>query len=243
MAGHSEWSNIKHQKKKEDKKRGKLFSKLSRKIRRAARKGSPDPDKNVELKWAIEEARDADMPKENIQRAIDKATGQLKGGELQTIQYEGYAAGGVAVLIVARTDNRNRTNADIREIFKDHNGKMAEAGAVTYLFESKSSFQIHNGNITEEELLEIAIEAGAEEMEPIDHGYRLLGDSKQFSDLREALNSSEATIEEANIVQMPTNKVSVKAEHKQQIQTLKEALLDNPDVESVYTNLKQHSPN
>ncbi|MGD9001027.1 MAG: YebC/PmpR family DNA-binding transcriptional regulator, partial [Anaerolineae bacterium] len=163
MAGHSHWANIKHQKRREDHRRGKLFTKLVREITVAARQGGGDPEFNLQLRLAIDKAKDGNMPKENIERAIKRGTGELEGTNLEEIVYEGYAPNGVAVLVHTVTDNRNRTASQLRNAFSDRGGSLAEAGAVQWQFDRKGYIAVNYDGIDEEDVFDKAVEAGAEE--------------------------------------------------------------------------------
>ncbi len=240
MAGHSEWANRKYDKRKADRRRAKKFSKLSRKIIRAAREGGGDPEKNVELKWAIEEAREADMPKENIERAIKKGTGELEDqAPRETVFYEGFAPGNVGVLVVALTENRNRTHADVNQIFDEHNGSLADAGSVKHLFESRACFRIEKDGYSADQILELAIDAGAEEVREEEDRYEIFGSTDRFESIRNQLSSSNVTLTEARYTHVPRTRVNVGHESRENLQSLKEELLDYRDVEEVFTNLEQ----
>jgi len=241
MAGHSEWQNRKYRKRRVDRKRAKKFNRLSRKIMRAARKGGGDPDTNLDLKWAIDEAREEDMPNENIERAIKRGTGELNRDEREAARYEGYAAGDVAILIVASTDNRNRTHADLRQIFREHNGGLAEEGSVSHLFDECCRFQIQNGSFSEDDLLELVIEAGGHDVDEQEDGYRVLGPANRFDQLRTVFNEENIKIQSSGIRPVPKTEVTVRAELRRDVRELREALEENLDVKSVYTNLSTRS--
>ncbi len=239
MAGHSEWQNRKYRKRRVDRRRAKLFARLSRKIIRAARQGGGDPETNLELKWAIEEARDADMPSENIERAIKRGTGQLNREEGEAVRYEGYAPGQVAVLVEAYTNNRNRTHADLRQIFNEHNGSLAEEGSVSPMFEEQCIFIVRNGSITEEELLEVVISNGGNDIRSSEDRYTISGPATQFDTLRTGLNECDVDVQNSKIVPVPKTEVTVTAAEEKQIEGLISALEQNLDVQSVHTNLTE----
>ncbi len=165
MAGHSHWAQIKHKKAKVDAQRGKLFSKLIREITVAARLGDPNPEFNPRLRTAIEQAKKANMPLETIERAIKKGTGELEGESFEEVLYEGYGPGGVAIMVLATTDNRNRTSSEVRHTFTKHGGNLGTAGCVSYLFERRGEIEVPAGSIGEEEIFEKALEAGAEDIQ------------------------------------------------------------------------------
>src|SRR3990172_5225094 len=176
MSGHSHWAGIKHKKALVDAKRGKLWSKLAKAIIIAAKSGGGDPDANLRLRYAIDDAKAVSMPKENIQRAIKRGTGELEGANLEEVAYEGYGAGGVAILCEVLTDNRNRTAGEIRKIFELSDGKLGGAGCVAWMFESKGLFLIPDNVIDEDKLMELALEAGADDVQGVDDKFEVTCD-------------------------------------------------------------------
>jgi YebC/PmpR family DNA-binding regulatory protein len=237
MSGHSKWSTIKRKKGAADAKRGALFGKLSRAITVAAREGGGDPEMNAGLSLAISKAKDANMPNDNIQRAIDKGTGA--GAEAETferITYEGYAPGGVAVLVEVLTDNRNRAASDVRYLFSKNGGKLGTSGSVAYLFERKGVILIPAGNVDEDELMELALEAGAEDVQTSESDYRVVSAPEDFTDVRDALREAGFEFENAEITMQPQNSVDLDASTARQTLRLIDALEENDDVQEVYAN-------
>ncbi len=239
LAGHSKWSNIKHRKEKQDKKKGKLFGKFSRKIISAARRGGGDPEKNTELRNIIERAHDHDMPKENIERAIKKGTGDLPGVEYEDYVYEGYGPGGVAVIVEVTTDNKNRSIAEIRKIFDEHDGNVGERGCVSYLFEKKGYITVDQDQIDELELFELVVEAGAEDIDQNDSGYyEIFTSVENFSDVKSRLVEENIKTDVAGITRLPSTTVPVKNNRGEQVLKLLEKLDDHQDVQEVYSNFE-----
>ena len=236
MSGHSKWSSIKHKKGAADAKRGKLFSKLARAIIVAARDGGGDPDNNPTLATAIQKARDASMPKDNIQRAIDRGTGAgADSAAIEHILYEGYGPGGVAILVEALTDNRNRASAEIRFAFSSHGGSLGEPGSVAYLFEKKGSIAIDGERYSEDDVI-VAIDAGAEDVREEGERLRILCDPSDLSAVREALEGSGVEIESAVVVTEPKSMVEVKGHDAERLLKLLDALDEQDDVDEVFAN-------
>src|SRR5437868_14801065 len=203
MAGHSKWAGIKHKKAIVDARRGKLFTKLARAITVAAKEGGGDPDGNPSLQLAIQKAKDASMPKDNIERAIAKGTGE--GGDadaLETVVYEGYGPGGVALLVEAVTDNRNRTGSEVRHIFSKHNGNLGEPGSVAYLFDKKGLVVVDGERYSEDDLM-VAIDAGAEDISADDDIFEIICDPSDLTAVRGALDEAGIEVETAEVAQMP----------------------------------------
>jgi YebC/PmpR family DNA-binding regulatory protein len=237
MSGHSKWSTIKRKKGAADAKRGAIFGKLSRAITVAAREGGGDPDMNPTLGLAVQKAREANMPSDNIQRAIDKGTGAGADAEtIERITYEGYAPGGVAVLIEVLTDNRNRTASDVRYIFSKNSGKLGTSGSVAYLFERKGVILVPKLEVDEDELLELALEAGAEDVEPMESDYRVVTAPEDFAAVRESLKNARVAFENAEITMQPQNSIDLDASTARQTLRLIDALEDNDDVQEVHAN-------
>jgi YebC/PmpR family DNA-binding regulatory protein len=237
MSGHSKWSTIKRKKGAADAKRGALFGKLSKAISVAARDGGGDPEMNAALGLAIQKAKDANMPNENIQRAIDKGTGAGSDADAyERITYEGYAPGGVAVLVDVLTDNRNRAASDVRYVFSKNGGKLGTSGSVAYLFERKGVVLVPKDSADEEELMEVALEAGAEDVEVQENDYRLVTAPEDFTALREALGEADISYENAEITMVPQNSIDLDAGTARQTLRLIDALEENDDVQEVYAN-------
>ena len=237
MSGHSKWSTIKRKKGAQDDKRGALFGKLSKAISVAAREGGGDPEMNPALGLAVSKAKDANMPHDNIQRAIDKGTGA--GAEAETferITYEGYAPGGVAVMVEVLTDNRNRAASDVRYIFSKNGGKLGTSGSVAYLFERKGVVLVPRENVDEDELMELAIEAGAEDVETAESDYRVVTAPEDFAAVRNSLREAGLAFENAEITMQPQNSVELDPATARQTLRLMDALEENDDVQEVYAN-------
>lgn len=237
MSGHSHWATIKHKKGAIDAKRGKLFSKLSRAIIIAARHGGGDPETNLKLRYAIDKARQVSMPKDNIERAVKRGTGELEGLTFEEVTYEGYGPGGVAVLVEVLTDNRNRTASEIRKIFERTGGKMGSAGCVAYLFERKGLFSVDARATDEDTLLSIALDAGADDMRRAGSTFDVTCDPAVFSQVQDALKKQGLTPTVAEISQVPKAPVDVDAETGRKVMRLMEALDDQDDVQNVYSNV------
>jgi YebC/PmpR family DNA-binding regulatory protein len=236
MSGHSKWASIKHKKGAADAKRGKLFSKLARAIIVAARDGGGDPDGNPTLATAIQKARDASMPKDNIQRAIDRGTGASGDAEaIEQIVFEGYGPGGAAILVDALTDNRNRTTADVRLAFTKHNGSLGEPGSVAWIFEKRGVVVVDGSRYGEDDLL-MAIDAGAEDVREDDDLLRVISAPGSLSEVREALESSGVEIQSADVIVEPKSTVEVKGSDAKSLLNLIEALEDHDDVNEVHAN-------
>ncbi len=237
MSGHSKWSTIKRKKGAADAKRGALFGKLSKVITIAAREGGGDPDMNPALGLAVQKAKEGNMPNDNIQRAIDKGTGAgADAATIERITYEGYAPGGVAVMVEVLTDNRNRAASDIRYIFSKNGGKLGTSGSVSYLFERKGVILIPKNEVDEDELMELALEAGAEDVEVSESDYRVVTAPEDFATVRESLKEAGIAFEIAEITMQPQNSVDLDASTAKQTLRLMDALEDNDDIQEVYAN-------
>jgi YebC/PmpR family DNA-binding regulatory protein len=237
MSGHSHWATIKHKKGAIDAKRGKLFSKLSRAIIIAARHGGGDPEMNLKLRYAIDKARQASMPKDNIERAVKRGTGETEGMTFEEITYEGYGPGGVAMLVDVLTDNRNRTAGEIRKIFERGGGKMGSAGNVAFLFERKGMVSVDASAIDEDTLMGIALDAGAEDMKRSGDTYDITCDPSAFAKVQEAIQKNGLTPKVAEISQVAKNPMDVDVETGKKVMRLMEALDDHDDVQNVYSSL------
>jgi len=238
VSGHSKWSSIKHKKGAADAKRGQLFSKLARAIIVAAREGGPDPDGNLALQNAIEKAREASMPKDNIERAIARGSGAGTEGEsYEHVTYEGYGPGGVAVLVEALTDNRNRTASDVRHIFAKNDGNLGTAGGVAWQFDRKGLLLVSADEVDEEELTLVVADAGAEDVELDGSTFQVTTAPEQLAAVRRALEDAEIACESAELTMVPKNTVQVEDEAAaRKLLRLMDALEDNEDVQGVYAN-------
>ncbi len=236
MAGHSHWAGIKHKKAAVDAKRGKLWSKLSRAIIVAAKSGGGDPEANPRLRQAIADAKAANMPNENITRAIKKGTGELASEQLEEIVYEGYGPGGVAVMCEILTDNRNRTASEVRKIFERHGGKLGTSGCVAWQFHRKGLFIIPAGQTDEDTLMEVALEAEAEDVKPQGEKFEVLCDPAHFEQVAQALQQAGITPELKQITLIPETTVDLDAETGRKVLKLLEALDDHDDVQNVVAN-------
>jgi len=236
MAGHSKWASIKHKKKATDAKRGQLFTKLARAIQTAAREGGGDPAGNAALATAIEKARQASMPKDNIERAIAKGTGADGGAEsYEGVVYEGYGPGGVAILVEALTDNRNRTGSEMRHIFSKHGGNLGEPGSVAWIFEKKGEIVVDGERWSEDDLLP-ALDAGAEDVGIDENVFEVVTDPGAFIAVKQALEDAGVELESAELSMRPTTQVEVEEAKVPQLMRLLEALEDNDDVQAVHAN-------
>jgi len=236
MAGHSHWAGIKHKKALVDAKRGKLWSKLSKAIIVAARTGGGDPDMNLRLRYAIDDAKAVSMPKDNIQRAVKKGTGEIDGGNLEEIIYEGYGAGGVAVLCEVLTDNRNRTAPEIRKVFEMGDGKLGSTGCVAWMFDSKGLFLIPKDKADEETLMEIALESGADDIKQDSGNFEITCDPNVYQDVAKALADASVETDVSQITRVPQNTVDLDADTARKVLKLMERLDDHDDVQNVSAN-------
>jgi YebC/PmpR family DNA-binding regulatory protein len=237
MSGHSKWSTIKHKKGATDAKRGRIFTRLIKEITVAARMGGGDPDGNPRLRAAITSAKTENMPKDNIARAIKKGTGEIEGAVYDEILYEGYGPGGVAVLVECMTDNRNRTVADVRHFFAKNNGNLGASGCVGWMFDKKGLLQVEKAGLTEEELMDMALEAGAEDVVEEDDEFQVITSPESFDEVYNVLESKKVKFIEAAITRIPQNSVEV-TDEKIAISLLKllESLEDHDDVQKVHAN-------
>ncbi len=236
MSGHSKWSQIKRQKGAADVKRGNLFTKMTREIMIAAKEGGGSPDANFRLRLAMDRARSVNMPKDSIQRAIERATGGGEGAQLESIVYEGYAPGGVSVMVEATTDNRNRTAGEVRAAFTRHNGKLGESGSVQWLFEQKGVIEVDapGGKVDEIELA--AIDAGAEDVETDKSLVTIYTSPRDFERVKKTLEASGVRVGSAELSMRPTSTVRVEGETAQKVIRLIEALEELDDVHKVHAN-------
>jgi YebC/PmpR family DNA-binding regulatory protein len=237
MAGHSHWAGIKHKKKLVDAKRGKVFSKLAKQIAVAARHGGADPDANLSLKYAVERARAANMPKDNIERAIKKGTGEIQGESLEEVVYEGYGPGGVAVMVGAITDNRNRTSNEIKKLFEKYRGSLGKTGCVAWQFELKAFVIVSAALSSEDAVMEAALEGGADDVEEAGETFEVTGDPAALDDIEAALAAAGIEVESAEVANLPTARVGIEADQGRKVLALLSALDDHDDVQSTDTNL------
>lgn len=237
MSGHSKWSTIKHKKGATDAKRGKIFTRLIKEITVAARMGGGDPDGNPRLRSAIASAKTENMPKDNITRAIKKGTGEIAGEIYDEILYEGYGPGGVAVLVDCMTDNRNRTVADVRHYFAKSNGNLGESGCVSWMFDKKGLIQVDKKGMSEEKLMDLALESGAEDVVEEEGEFQVFTASEDFDGVRTALEKAGVKILEASVTRIPQNMVEVTDEKiARNLLKLLENLEDHDDVQNVHAN-------
>jgi YebC/PmpR family DNA-binding regulatory protein len=236
MAGHSKWANIRHKKAAQDAKRGKIFTKLAREITVAAKEGGGDPEKNPRLRAAIDKARKFNMPKENIERAIKRGTGELAGESYEEVTYEGYGPGGVAIIVKCLTDNRNRTAAEVRHAFSKHGGNLGTSGCVSWMFERKGVIIIPAESYDEETVMMAAIEAGAEDVVREDEKFVVYTEPSELEAVKEGISNSGIEIEEAKLDLIPTTTTKVEGETALKVLKLLEVLEDLDDVQEVYSN-------
>ena len=239
MSGHSKWSTIKHKKAQTDARRGAIYTKLAREIQIAAREGGGDPDVNFGLRLAIDRAKDANMPSSNIDRAVKRGTGEDKdAASMEKIHYEGYAPHGVAVILNCITDNRNRTVADIRHLLAKHGGTMGQEGSVSWQFTRRSHFNIPCGNHTFDELFEIAIETGADDVIEEEEYFEIIGPVEIFKKLHDHLKEAEIVPESAGLSMDPNQEVELSLEDTLQVMKVIDMLEELDDIQEVYSNLK-----
>ncbi len=236
MSGHSKWSSIKHKKAATDAKRGKIFTKLIKEITVSARMGGGDMEANPRLRAVILAAKSENMPKDNIERAIKKGTGELEGVSYEESIYEGYGPGGAAVLIESLTDNKNRTVADIRHIFSKRGGNMGENGCVAWMFDKKGYIAIENKAVDEEGLMEAALDAGAEDIREDDSNFEVITAPEDFEAVKAAIDNASIPYLVAEVTMLPQTTTFLKANEAEQMVKLMEALEDCDDVQKVYTN-------
>lgn len=236
MAGHSKWANIKHKKARMDAKRGKMWSKCSRAIMAAAKNGGPNPDANLTLRYAIDEAKAANMPKDTIENAIKKGSGEAGGQNFESIIYEGYGAGGVAVMIEILTDNRNRTAPEIRKIFENHSGNLGGTGCVAYLFQQKGQVFLSKAGADEEKLMDLALEAGAEDVADQGDYFLVTTEPAEFMAVREAMTKAGLTVDSAELTMIPDNTIQCTGRDAEKVIKLIDALEDHDDVQKVHAN-------
>ncbi len=236
MSGHSKWSTIKHKKGRADAQRGKLFTKLIRDITTAARSGGGDLNANHSLRTAVQKAKEANMPNDTVKKAILRGTGELAGGNYEEITYEGYGPKGVAIMVELVTDNRNRTAAEMRNIFSKRGGSLGESGCVAWMFSQKGQIIINKEKIDEGALMDIVLEAGAEDINDEDGFFDVLTPPDRFSVVKEALENAGVEYEMAEVSRIPQNTVDVSGADARKILRLLEALEEHEDVQNVFSN-------
>ncbi len=238
MSGHSKWSTIKRKKGAADAKRGKIFTRLIKELTIAAKFGGGNPEGNPRLRTAIAAAKAENMPKDNIERAIKKGTGELEGVNYEEITYEGYGAGGVAVMVESMTDNKNRTAAEVRHVFSKHNGKLAESGCVAFMFDKKGTLVYEKDSVDEDTLMEAALDAGAEDIGDEESTLVVMTDPKDFYTVKEEIDKNEGLTgySVAEITMVPQNTIKVVGKEAEQVLKLMEGLEDLDDVQNVYAN-------
>lgn len=236
MAGHSKWHNIRVRKMRQDLARGRLFGKLAREITVAARLGGGDPDSNPRLRAAIDRAKEHGMPMDNIERAIKKGTGELEGEQYEEVIYEGYGPGGVAILVEALTDNRNRTTSELRRLFQKHGGSLSEAGSVAWVFEKKALVVVDANLVDEDSIIACALDAGADDVQRKDGTYEIVAEPKQLQAIKAALERNGIPYQLATITNLPKTVVRVEGEEARKLLALLRDLEDHDDVQSVSAN-------
>jgi len=237
MAGHSQWANIKHRKALVDSKRSKLWSKLSKAIIVAAKLGGGDPSSNIRLRAAIIDAKAVSLPRDNIDRAIKKGIGEIDGGDVEEVLYEGYGPGGVAILCDIMTDNRNRTAPEVRKLFENHGGNLGSTNCVAYLFERKGLISISKSAVDLDKLMELALENGAEDVTESESGFDVTCPTDVYTELVDALEAAQIAIESKQVTRIPNLTVEVDSETSVSVMKLLEKLEDHDDVQSVATNV------
>ncbi len=236
MSGHSKWSTIKRKKGKADAERGRVFTKVGREIITAARDGGGDPDMNPRLRSAIAAAKSVNMPADNIKRAIQRGTGELPGAQYEEVIYEAYGPNGVAILIKALTDNKNRTVAEIRHLLSKNNGNMGEAGSVAWMFNRAGLVEIDATNTSEEQLIEVALEAGASDVVNDNGFFSVTSEPDQFEDVRGALEAKGIEISNAELTMLPQNTIQLDEKGAEQMLKLMDALDEHDDIQKVWAN-------
>jgi len=236
MSGHSKWSTIKRKKGAADAKRGKMFTKLIKEITIAAKEGGGDPGANPRLRLAVDNAKAANMPADNIERAIKKATGELEGVTFHELTYEGYGPSGVAVMVEVATDNKNRTVAEVRHLFSKYNGSLGENGSVAWMFDRKGVITLPTQDKTEDDIMDIVLEAGAEDLQTEEEFFEVQTDLESFDPVRKALLAKELQVENASLQWIAKNVVKVSGEDAEKVIKLIDALEESDDVQNVFSN-------
>lgn len=236
MSGHSKWHKIRHTKGAVDAKRGRLFTRLIKEITVAARIGGGDPNGNPRLRSAVDTARAANMPSDNIKRAIQKGTGELPGQQIEEVTYEGYGPGGVAVYVQALTDNKNRTLPEIRHIFSKYGGNLGEQNSVSWMFEKKGYLVVDKGHLSEDELMELVLEAGGDDLRDDGESFEVFTAPEAYQQVRDALGKRNVPIATGEIAMVPKNRVHVEGSKAKSLLNMMEALEDQEDVQQAYAN-------
>jgi YebC/PmpR family DNA-binding regulatory protein len=237
MSGHSHWAGIKYKKAAADAKRGKVWSKIARMLIVAAKQGGGDPSANLSLRYAIDKAKAANMPKDTIEKAIKKGTGELEGTSFEEVLYEGYGPNGVAIMVEALTDNRNRTGPEVKRLFEKHGGSLGTSGCVNWMFTQKGLITISAANTDEEQLMEIALSSGADDMQAVGEVFEITCDPGTHEELKKTLQEKEIPIEVAEISMVPQSTIDISDEHTaRRIISLMEAFEDHDDVQNTYAN-------
>lgn len=236
MAGHSKWANIKHRKAAVDQKRGKLWSKLARAIIMAAKNGGGDPAMNLTLRYAIDDAKKANMPKDTIEKAVKKGSGELAGENYEAVTYEGYGPNGVAVMVETLTDNKNRTVPELKKIFDKYGGNMGTSGCVGYIFTQKGVLMVPMEQADEERIMDVALEAGAEDIVEADGFWQVMTEVPDFRTVQQALEEAEIETESAELSMIPSTTVECTGKHAEQAMAMMDAFEDHDDVQHVHAN-------
>jgi len=236
MSGHSKWSTIKHKKGALDAKRGKLFSKLAKLIINAARQGGGDPTMNLPLRYAIDKAKAANMTKDSIARAVKKGTGELGGAQIEELIYEGYGPAGVALMVEILTDNRNRTASQIRKLMENKGGSLGSTNCVAWMFSTRGVLMVDAASVGEDRLMEVVLEAGAEDLVTEGDSFRVTCEPSAFEDVKKALEDGGIAVELAEIQRVPSQSVKVERDKAKRVLDLISALEDHDDVQNVYSN-------
>jgi YebC/PmpR family DNA-binding regulatory protein len=236
LAGHSKWAQIKRKKAVTDARRGQLWSKLLKEVSVAARMGGEDPGGNARLRTAVQDARAANVPNDNIDRAVKRGSGQLDGVTYDEVVYEGYGAGGVAILIETLTENRNRTVSDVRHLFSKHGGNLGENGCVNWMFAKRGYFAIGRSTLAEETFMELALEVGAEDISIEDESFEIYSKPEEYAAMREALDEQGVALEASQLAMLPQSTVRLEGEDAGKVLRLIEALEDHEDIQHVWSN-------
>ena len=237
MSGHSHWAGIKYKKAAADAKRGKIWSKIARMIIVAAKQGGGDPSANLSLRYSIDKAKAANMPKDTIEKAIKKGTGELEGTSFEEALYEGYGPSGVAIMVEALTDNRNRTGPEVKRLFEKHGGSLGTSGCVNWMFTKKGLITVNANKVDEEQLLELSLSAGADDMQAVGEVFEITCEPTAYEELKKTLLENEIPIEVAEISMVPQSTIDISDEHvARRIISLMEAFEDHDDVQNTYAN-------
>jgi len=236
MSGHSKWRNIRLRKGKQDAERGKLFTKVAREIIVAAREGGGNPDTNLALRLAVQKGRDASMPADSIKRAIQRGTGEVEGAHYEEVSYEGYGPGGVAVMVSCLTDNKNRTVADLRNVFAKNGGNLGESGCVAWMFDTKGVTTVQKDGVDEDTLMLAALDAGAEDIRIEGDTYEVVARPDDLQNVRQALTDAGIEVVSAEITKLPKSTIKLEGKEAAQVLRLMDQLEDHDDVQQVYAN-------